>query len=342
MQAYALKKRKKNAELGPGQRTGTLIQSRSQRPHSRHKHRRRNEPARMVSHQHDETLPRAHENRTAMHALGMLWLCSWLAAAATTPQRRSTLLYNHNPKAGGGTILQVLRRATPCEHLVDRNAHRPWWEDKTRNESCYVNVREAQASGRGDQRQAFVLGSVREPCDHYVSLWAFGSAGLGGWQKHGSQFHGKDRPRFDSARDVAAFRKWLRAPKISGVVAARFRDSYQDKNDAMFVDCWVRTEDLAATLLDCLRRFERQGGAIRWSRLQDFVRSAAPSRRLYESKNVNFSSDQLDPRLLHHAPCDTYYARPDKTYVERHESFIFQTFGYEKCCDGRVRNDTAP
>ena len=115
-----------------------------------------------------------------VHALGMLWLCSWLAAAATTPQRRSTLLYNHNPKAGGGTILQVLRRATPCEHLVDRNAHRPWWEDKTRNESCYVNVREAQASGRGDQRQAFVLGSVREPCDHYVSLWAFGSAGLGG------------------------------------------------------------------------------------------------------------------------------------------------------------------
>ena len=277
-----------------------------------------------------------------VHALGMLWLCSWLTAAATTPQRRSTLLYNHNPKAGGGTILQVLRRATPCEHLVDRNAHRPWWEDKTRNESCYVNVREAQASGRGDQRQAFVLGSVREPCDHYVSLWAFGSAGLGGWQKHGSQFHGKDRPRFDSARDVAAFRKWLRAPKISGVVAARFRDSYQDKNAAMFVDCWVRTEDLAATLLDCLRRFERQGGAIRWSRLQDFVRSAAPSRRLYESKNVNFSSDQLDPRLLHHAPCDTYYARPDKTYVERHESFIFQTFGYEKCCDGRVRNDTAP
>ena len=48
-----------------------------------------------------------------VHALGMLWLCSWLAAAATTPQRRSTLLYNHNPKAGGGTIIQVLRRATP-------------------------------------------------------------------------------------------------------------------------------------------------------------------------------------------------------------------------------------
>jgi len=82
----------------------------------------------------------------------------------------------------------------------------------------------------------------------------------------GKELFGRDPPTFDSPRDLEAFREWLRHPKIEGIIQKRFDGSYvEGSNKTTHVDCWVRVEDEARTLLACLRQFERRGGRLDWT-----------------------------------------------------------------------------
>ncbi|EOD05621.1 hypothetical protein EMIHUDRAFT_220067 [Emiliania huxleyi CCMP1516] len=170
---------------------------------------------------------------------------------------RKLLLYNHNPKAGGGSVYAALDLAIGqrCSSVLNATP------------DCWATVHEECFSGREEQAQFFVLGSVREPCDHYLSLWAFGSAGRGvspcNQDKEASlckEQYGKDPPYFNSSADVNRFHRWMGFPSVQGEVAHRFMNSYVDAEGETFVDCWVVTDRFLDSLFRCLRMFASQGG----------------------------------------------------------------------------------
>lgn len=47
----------------------------------------------------------------------------------------------------------------------------------TKRGDVLVYIRERLRAYHIIQQHAFVISSIHEPCDHYLSLWAFGSAG---------------------------------------------------------------------------------------------------------------------------------------------------------------------
>ena len=172
--------------------------------------------------------------------------------------RRPRLLFNHNPKAGGGSLLLAFAASIgpTCKN------------QSTATPDCFVHVRESCWTGAQVRREFFVIGSVREPCDQYVSLWAFGSAGNGRFSHECRRANhsetapsycgalGTASPRFDSAEDVLRFQQWVQNPLVMGTIARRFRTSYIDNDGAAHVDCWVVVDRFIQTLVSCLRAFE--------------------------------------------------------------------------------------
>jgi len=259
-------------------------------------------------------------------------------ARVTDQPDRPVLVFNHNPKAGGGTVKMFLKALMPCVYVQHNNLHGKWWEDPSRNESCFVLVTEFDSTGVQDRTKGgFVIGGVREPCDEFVSLWAFGSAGKGALRLESSmkeELYGRDPPTFDSPRDLEAFRKWLRHPKVEGnLIQKRFDKSYVHGSDkTTHVDCWVRTEDEVRTLLACLWQFERRGGRLDWTSAEakTLLHAAeAPRRALKE----NDKDGVVDVQLGHHAPCATYFQNAgDAQFVEDRQARIYADFGYAGCC----------
>lgn len=76
-----------------------------------------------------------------------------LALGAPTLAPPLTLVYNHMPKCAGTSLTDLINDAVPHSRIEDEFDSLTWSDNS-----------------------AFVLGSVREPCDYYVSLWAYGGA----------------------------------------------------------------------------------------------------------------------------------------------------------------------
>ena len=96
---------------------------------------------------------------------------------------RPLLLFKHNPKAAGGTILAILDEIKPDSILKTR------YDELIQNgtlhtainaDTTFVRIRESSSVTPVEQKHAFVISSIREPCAHYVSLWSYGSSGQGG------------------------------------------------------------------------------------------------------------------------------------------------------------------
>jgi hypothetical protein len=50
----------------------------------------------------------------------------------------------------------------------------------TKKDHTLIIVHEFQRVGMLHRQEGFVISNIREPCDHYVSIWAYGSVGRGG------------------------------------------------------------------------------------------------------------------------------------------------------------------
>lgn len=261
---------------------------------------------------------------------------------------RKLLLYNHNPKAGGGSVYAALDLAIGqrCSSVLNATP------------DCWATVHEECFSGREEQAQFFVLGSVREPCDHYLSLWAFGSAGRGvspcNQDKEASlckEQYGKDPPYFNSSADVNRFHRWMGFPSVQGEVAHRFMNSYVDAEGETFVDCWVVTDRFLDSLFRCLRMFASQGGRVRWDehRVRTIFRDQLPPSNVPPwppsappASQMTKNSLTMDPRAYHHGPCSQYFDRklslavrhgPDAALYEHFSDLGFgRSFGFAGCC----------
>ncbi|GFH46633.1 hypothetical protein CTEN210_03107 [Chaetoceros tenuissimus] len=340
---------------------------------------------------------------------------------------RPLLIFKHNPKAGGGSIEELLtelknnivkyndvirpkskhsrhptlperkKRNRPNKNtqykneadrileafntsqtdlLLDDNRHDSTLLNSTekpkvnlddlvqRNDTLFV-VNEFDPVRPVTRGKGFVISSIREPCDHYLSLWSYGSHGAGNFRNqfrskryNGTfddwvyQAYGKDPPTYDSERDVYAFQYvWLRSRFVKFEIAKRFRKSYgtprviQDKviNDP--VDCWVYVDNFKATFYTCLKQYENQGGYVNWtapllSEMVHHLQIENQKQRNLAKVDFNFTKEQRtkdDPvnshQLKHHAPCSHYFDNETSNMIRRgRESFIYNIFGYGKCC----------
>ena len=310
------------------------------------------------------------------------------------PEHRPLLIFNHNPKAGGGSILAVLRGFKQREVSCYKKAKKAtasgsgckiknWQEVYSSNnntsnsittsnsidndnnittsnattttsiDDVFVHFREFTRTTPFDRTQGFVIGSIREPCSQYVSLWSWASLGNGEFRKEtvtDQSLYGRDFPYFNTSDDKERFQKWMEHPKVSGIVGNRVRDSYGE-NVLDTVDCWVFVEDFSSSLLECLYQYDQQGGYVDWNAStivalleqqeqqqqhgqhnnNTSTRALSSSQKMNRIANKN---DYLgDPRTKHHGKCDTMYDTKLANFVETNtDSFVYDLFGYEKCC----------
>mmetsp|Transcript_20409 Transcript_20409/g.23424 ORF Transcript_20409/g.23424 Transcript_20409/m.23424 type:complete len:550 (+) Transcript_20409:43-1692(+) len=245
------------------------------------------------------------------------------------PNKRPLLIYNHNAKAAGGSILEILDEIKECRISLD--TYRSGLSLSGHAEkNCFVDATEKTHTTYNDRKHGYVIGSVREPCSQYLSLWTYGSSGSGQWMHHMKKHHhskivddlyGIDGPYFNSTHDIERFHSWLRMPEVFGLMTERFYTSYLtiwDGDDnggevgesSLEVDCWVFVEDFQASLVSCLRRYEAQGGFVDWNatKLSTLVDMA-------DNQTKEYSPQGFDNNDEHH-PDD------DGDDVDEHGHFI--------------------
>ena len=204
-------------------------------------------------------------------------------------------VYNHMPKCAGNTLIDIFTEAIPPENLII--------------ESEFETVVPAD-------NESFVVGSVREPCDYYVSLWSYGAAGQGSLHKKLNQSCGSDCFYGTDSSPAASptFQAWL--PIAVGTMGLRFNNSYPTRE---LTDCWVRTEYVDQDTRRCLNMYETIGGPVNWT-------AANYMLDLSTKKNDNPSA---------HGACSDYYNDESMELIRGgDDGFIFDAFAYQGCCEG--------
>lgn len=274
------------------------------------------------------------------------------ALTETMPQRNVQLaflddvfLYDHLPKAGGSFVRGVLNnsKVIPVHNVRI--------------------VREAETLSEDDRRLTFTVGSVRNPCEYYVSCWAFG-------QKVGygvpAAYNGTS-PSLNTTQDQQRFRAWLRyiMPKNMtppGLLTTRMLWSYANQSlgksnrpgptlnewhaeDRLIyhaaeksfrpssVSCWIKTESLVLDLRMCLQRFEQHAGSsvVNW---KEYNATAARYELEHQVGTVD-SYKNVWTKNSGHQPCDFYFDKASKDFVFKADNAIFSKFGYPACCARR-------
>lgn len=237
------------------------------------------------------------------------------------------LLYDHMPKADGTFLSDILRKGAEKKHFVLR--------------------REFDSLTDSDRLNTFTVGSVRNPCDYYVSLWSYGV------EQGGSLFakvppeqrwvYSTKAEMKNSQADIFAFRKWVQymnRPGFPGIMSVRFAKSYvkgvdvdakwppASLNDTVLrevnqklaafdkqdIKCWVHHETLVQDADSCL---------LKWS----FHSHTRPQWGDYnEAKKASFKKAST------HAPCTAYFDAATAEMVKDAEQHIFRLFDYPTCC----------
>lgn len=93
-----------------------------------------------------------------------------------------------------------------------------------------------------------VIGSIRSPWAWYVSLWAFGCQGEGGYRTSLLESYPELEHLYSDVENTVYFREWLRV--ANGVMNIRYWQMYRE--DGSLVDAWVRLKFLAHDLIEAL------------------------------------------------------------------------------------------
>lgn len=228
-----------------------------------------------------------------------------------------SIVYNHMPKAGGTFVRGILHALIPRSDL------------KLENEWVTVTV--------DDLQHLFTMGSVRNPCDYYVSLYNFGAQSTRG------EFQRNVGRAWYKNNDPKQFRKWLRhvtggsklgvmsyrlafsyipgqhSKLAKGPVSGQLKKAAELENilkhwNSSSISCWIKTESLTGTLRNCLSRYSlERSKPVNW-KLFD---------RLVASQYSNPSK---------HSKCSYFYDNATKAFVMERDQHIFRIFGYATCC----------
>merc|ERR1719424_122130 len=251
---------------------------------------------------------------------------------------RTHLVFNHLPKCAGTELAAVLEECLPTGALTV--------------------VGEFARTSTSSQQRSFIVSSIREPCSAYLSLWAYGVAGLGKFREDCATPELYYPPDGNPSASLHAdlFLSWLMTP-ARAVFQKRFDTSFPDPSA---VDCWVRVEFLDTDLLHCLHAFEAQGGGpVDWAKVEvgllglrrtglDMVSSPggtvdgtvraeyarwrrakgdSPLQPLREGPETSF---QINPST--HDTCNAYFDQNTSRLVMQEQQAIYRAFGYVQCC----------
>eukprot|EP00812_Abedinium_dasypus_P006161 NODE_1776_length_1064_cov_628.483647.p1 GENE.NODE_1776_length_1064_cov_628.483647~~NODE_1776_length_1064_cov_628.483647.p1 ORF type:complete len:293 (+),score=32.88 NODE_1776_length_1064_cov_628.483647:3-881(+) len=210
-----------------------------------------------------------------------------------------------------------------------------------------LQVRPEFSPLRAQDQRRFVIGTIRNPCEWYVSLYSYCAAERG-W------FHLETPSSLKRVNDPKTFRKWLRwvshsekAPSRDlvagpGLLSVRFAKAftyemaglpearalmYLSKNafhqyekalktfDASNVDCWIHTGNFAEGVRECLRRYEGISGvAIDWNRVEKVLRGQKQNKST-------------------HKPCVSFFDEQAEAFVRSADAHMFRLFNFTSCCD---------
>jgi len=265
-------------------------------------------------------------------------------------------LYDHLPKAGGSFIRGVL--AGPTSKVISPDHVRI--------------IEEGQTLTEEDRQHTFTVGSIRNPCNYYVSCWAFSGRlepevqKIGGFaQEEGEDFYGTS-DELNTPEDKQRFGRWLRhvmpGGSAPGLLTTRMLWSYANESvgdasrpepnlvgwpvkdrltyraaalafDPSSVDCWIRTETLKDDLRSCLMRFEDRAGPDVVNWAEFNKTLKAQEKEHKETSEPGNFSFKVWTKNSEHQPCDFYFDQANTDFVLKTDSEIFSKFGYPKCCN---------
>jgi len=260
-------------------------------------------------------------------------------------------LYDHLPKAGGSFVRGVIAGGGSEGKVLP-----------------VANVRireESEGLTAEDRQRTFTVGSVRNPCDYYVSCWSFSRhipevvQTTGGAAFYGTSEH------LNTTDDIARFGKWLRNSMpgrlAPGLLTARFLWSYFNESvagarhpepnlqgwsthdrqiyakaaaafDPSSVDCWIRTEKLTADMRHCLALFEKRAGPgiVNWQQYEEIVARREVEHAMETTSNTK--GENIWTKNSDHQPTCFYFDKATADYVYNTDKEIFAKFGYPACC----------
>jgi hypothetical protein len=231
--------------------------------------------------------------------------------------------YKHMSKCGGVFLNNIIRGAVEYHRLIP--------------EETGVTPKR--------KRDTFVIASTRNPCDYYVSLWAY---------QHRKKFAPSQNDKYGffnfgdhTHQNATKFREWLdwvQGPHFS-VMSVRFWETLvvqkdglscwadamgectKNKDDEVVhrdlanfdpfdaVDCWMYRETLMPDLRRCLAEYSRVSGQpVNWNALKSF--------------------GDLEHNPSEHMSCDHYYTPEAADSVMKADKYMFEAFGYSTCCGG--------
>lgn len=252
-------------------------------------------------------------------------------AESHSPKVNEPFLFDHMPKTGGTYLMKLFNSAVGSQNFEKR--------------SEFANVTQ------DDIDNNFIVGSVRNPCDYYLSLWAYGVE-HGGAMKHTIRpastrdyvYHTTSKYK-NSTEDIRRFRRWVRLISKKGhpgVMSIRFAQSYavlekaipaafppqhlkKDELDTVAralatpdyknrVNCWVKAEKLGRGASECLNQWHTlTGRKINW---RGYNEALGHANRLESS----------------HGRCRDYFTYKLAQAVRDLEAPIFRDFDYRGCC----------
>jgi len=255
-------------------------------------------------------------------------------------------LYDHLPKAGGSFVRGLFEKPENVGKVIPKESYRL--------------ADEATALTADMRRETFTVGSVRNPCEYYVSNWAFFGKLDGKIEKE--QVYGVSE-NLDTPEDQLRFKKWLTwlmpEAKPPGLLTSRILWSYfnesvagahrhpeksplepfteadraiyaaaADKLEPSTVDCWIKTENVASDLRKCLALFEDQAGKkiVNWLEFDKIIEQ--------HEKQHNDPAQRMEvwTKNSGHKKCNFYFDSDLKDYVYKLDYAIFNKFGYPRCC----------
>lgn len=257
----------------------------------------------------------------------LLWCIALVHSAKTK------VIYKHFPKSGGSFALHVL-------------------QDTLGKQNVY-NCREVEALAacKRVQESSFVISNARNPLTYYISLWAYGSEGRGGFRKYWDSETSPMRKMNDN-QDAERLQKWIQninspglgleslrfyhsflANKTKGITQQSFRlsSSHAKHIQDMFinitleqlgVDCWVDQTEEENDLQYCLHMLEQRGIAkVNWQALQNYLK---------KEKHNN----------SHHMSCEFYLDDKTSDVIRDIDVGLFKLFQFEGCGSWQRRNCT--
>lgn len=238
------------------------------------------------------------------------------------------VVFGHLPKGGGTFIKKVLYSLFPNGgvHVFDE-------KDPVTSEAL----------------KQFTIGSIRNPCEWYVSFWAFVCQNYPHHLPRGEANCGPKTDSYDDHENIMKFREAHHPHNLSaedwvpsewpGMLSVSFAKKYSGKalkrwpratNNPLqedviaikqalrdfspsAIDCWVHTESETSDMTECIQSYERRGGTVNWASYEKV--------RNHSTHNPS-----------HHASCRSYFDKDTEAFVRAIDGDIFKMFRYDTCC----------